>query len=180
MKKVAIVTLVLAIALIVTGNSLLVYNLMNKEELDLKKMTASIKKEYNIFKKDIESFNEKKEEYDEQVASNLFAETVEEYDKWIEVIDSYTKTIDKIENDSHSLKQKCINKTYADEDIKNKCNAFVLAYEESINSYVKDIMGFNKELNDIKNNLKETKISEYDLSYDYVDINSDGVTEGVE
>lgn len=180
MKKVAIVTLILAIALIVTGNSILVYNLMNKEKLDLKKMTASIKKEYNIFKKDIESFNEKKDEYDEKVASNLFAETVEEYDKWIEVIDSYTKVIDKIDEDSKALKEKCINKTYADEDIKNKCNAFVVAYEESINSYVKDINGFNEELKKINDNLKESKKSEYDLSYEYVDINSDGVTEGSE
>ena len=183
MKKLAVALLVLAVALIVTGNSVLVYNLMKKEKINLKEITASIKKDYKIFKKDIEDFNTKKEEYDDQVASNLFLETVEEYDKWIKVIDSYTKVINQIENDSETLKQNCINKTYVDEETKNKCDAFILAYEESINSYVKDINGFNNELSSIKSNLKKSekeKISEYNLSYEYIDINSDGITEGVE
>ena len=96
MKKLAVALLILAVALIVTGNSVLVYNLMKKEKIDLKQVTASIKKDYKVFKKDIEDFNSKKEEYDDQVASNLFLETIEEYDKWIEVIDSYTKVINQI------------------------------------------------------------------------------------
>lgn len=179
-KKIAIVALIMAVALIVTGNSILVYNLMQKEKIDLKKISASVKKDYSLFKKDIESFNKKREEYDEKVASNLFLETIEEYDNWVEIINSYTKTINKIDEDARTLKEKCINKAYTDEDLKNKCSAFIIAYEESINSYVKDITGFNKEVSNIKIKLNEDNISEYEISYDYVDINSDGITAGVE
>ena len=183
MKKLAIGALVLAVALIVTGNSILVYNMMQKEKIDLKKVSASIKKDYNAFKKDIETFNEQKIEYEDKVAANLFLETIEEYDDWIKVIDSYTETIKKIEKDSKELREMCINKTYTDEATKNKCNAFIVAYEESINSYVKDINGFNEEVSNIRVNLKKSEkehITEYELKYEYIDINSDGITEGVE
>ena len=162
-KKIAIGTLVLAIALIVTGNSLLVCNLLNKEKTDMKKIGANIKKDYKVFKKDIEAFNEIREEYDEKVASNLFAETIDEYDEWIKVIDKYTDTIKKI-----------------DEDLNHKCSAFIIAYEESINMYVKDVTGFNEQISDIIETVKEEKIKEYNLTYKYVDINFDGITQGVE
>ena len=179
-KKIAIGTLVLAIALIVTGNSLLVCNLLNKEKTDMKKIGANIKKDYKVFKKDIEAFNEIREEYDEKVASNLFAETIDEYDEWIKVIDKYTDTIKKIDEDSKELKETCVNKAYADEDLNHKCSAFIIAYEESINMYVKDVTGFNEQISDIIETVKEEKIKEYNLTYKYVDINFDGITQGVE
>ena len=179
-KKIGIVVLILAIALIVTGNSILVYNLMNEEKINVKKIGANIRKDYNVFKKDIESFNKAREEYDDKVASNLFFETIEEYDDWIKVIDDYTKVINKIDEDSKYLRENCVNKSYADEEIRNKCSAFVLAYEESINSYVKDVTGFNEQIDEIVKNITEDKIKEYNLSYEYIDLNFDGVTQGVE
>ena len=82
--------------------------------------------------------------------------------------------------DTNYLKEKCIRKNYTDEDLKNKCDAFIIAYEESVNFYVKDINNFNEQLSDINNQIEDKELNKYKQIYQYVDINSDGIKEGVE
>ena len=178
--KLAIILLIIGIAFIVSGNSLLVYKLLNNEKLDGEKLVKNIEKNYESFKKNVEVFNSKKEEYDSKVASNLFAETTEDYSKWIEIIDDYTKIIVNMDNNSKFLKENCVNKSHADKEVMNKCSAYMIAYEECVNIYVTDISEFNSKIEEFSEENKDDKLVEYELEYSKVDLNNDGKFEGTE
>ena len=172
--KLAIVLLIIGILLVVTGNSLLVYKLLNNEKIEEEKIIRNIKTEYKVFKEDVQLFSKVKEEYDSKVSSNLFLETIDEYPNWIKNIDSYTKIINKLDKDSKYLKNNCINKSHIDKGTLNKCSAFMLAYEECVNTYVNDIEDFNNKIVEFSKNYDKVKLTEYKLKFDRVDINNDG------
>ena len=178
--KLAIFLLIVGILLVVCGNSLLVFKLMDNKKENEEKFVKTVDEKYNLLKKDIESFNKVREQYDTKVSANLFIETIDEYSNWIKEIDSYTKVINKIDKDSKYLKDNCVNKTYTDKETNNKCSAFVIAYESSINLYVNDITEFNKKIEEFKKEIDDEKIVEYDLKYKLTDINKDGKFEGSE
>ena len=178
-KKISIALFIVALVLIVTGNSILVYqtvskNGYNKEELQ-KNLTASL----NNFKKKADDFSNVREEYSDNVESSIFVETIDEYDNWIKEIDNYTEMVEDIDKSSEYLKKVCLNHYYSEQEIKNKCDAFIVAYETMINYYVQDINSFNNNLDEISKELNK-KLSGYNLKYDFTDINSDGKYIGME
>lgn len=172
-SKLIISLIVVGLICIITGSSILVYNNISNSKKRAKEDKELIVSSHGVFKTEIEAFNEARSNYYNDVASDLFVESIEDYDKWIEVIDAYTKTIDNVEAKSKNLKNLCINRYYGSIDIKNKCDSFVIAYETAVNYYTKDIIEFNENIKKFNNSLSDKK-EEYKLNYEYTDINDDG------
>lgn len=176
-KKLAIFTLVFGILLIVAGLSLGIYNYTADKNEETKKIEDNILTQYETFKENTETFNDIRSTYYNDVAKDLYPESVEdEYDNWISVLGSYTEAIDKVEASSDKLKEECVNKFHSNDNVKNKCESFVIAYETVLNYYTKDIISFNETINLYLKNLdkEQEKIQTYELKYDYMDINLDG------
>lgn len=179
-RKFAITFLILGILLIISGITLLTVSYINEENKDKKDTENTILTNYTVFKNNIESFNEYRSgTYFDKVATDLFVESVEEdYNEWIETLNEYTVLIDNIDNSSTDLKELCVNTYYSNEELRNKCDAFVIAYETAINYYVKDIDSFNETINEYLSEYGNEDIKLYELKYKYVDIDSNGEFSG--
>lgn len=175
-KKLAVFALIVGILLIIIGLSVGIYTYINKNKEENKKYEETILKEYETFKTNTDTFNDMRTAYYNDVAKNLYPESVEEeYENWMEVLKNYTDSIDKVESSSNKLKEECVNKYHSNEDIKNKCESFVIAYETVMNYYTKDIISFNETINAYLDDAEdEEEIQSYELKYDYTDINVDG------
>lgn len=176
--KFAIILLIIGTLLVVMGLSLTIYNYMNNKNNENKETEANILNNYEVFKQNSEKFYDfRSKTYYNEVTINLFPESVEtDYDNWLKMLDNYTSLIDEVESSSSNLKKYCLNNTYyPTDDIKNKCEAFVIAYETVVNYYTKDIESFNDNITSYLNTTtKATKVKLYESKYNYVDINSDG------
>lgn len=175
-KKVPVIMIVIGFLFIVLGVVFIFYSEFSSAKLEKLKIEENIVKEYNDFKKNVEEFNEVRTSYYTDVVDNLFLETVsDEYKNWILSLDTYTNSIDKVEKSSSYLKENCVDMKFSKQDISNKCDSFIIAYETVMNYYTKDINEFNTVIESYLNqdNVKED-IIKYNLKYNYTDINSDG------
>lgn len=176
-KKIPTIFLIVGILLVIIGISLTVFKVTNNDSKNKKEKENKILEEYEKFRNKVDSFNSSRDDYYNKVAKNLYPESVQNnYENWISTLDVYTKATDEVEEGSSYLKENCVNKYYSNNDVKNKCEAFVIAYETAINYYTKDVYAFNDNLNLYRrNNINSnSNIIDYELKYDYVDIDSDG------
>lgn len=175
-KKIAIVILIVGILLIASGSALGIYTYVSENKEKTRKYEKNILDKYEEFKIKADSFNEVRTTYYNEVAKNLYPESVkEEYANWVTVLKNYTESIEQVEKSSDVLKQECVNKYHSNDDVKNKCQAFVIAYETVMNYYTKDIESFNETIQTyVANNGNDEKIQSYESKYSYTDINSDG------
>lgn len=176
-KKIPTIFLIVGILLVIIGISLTVFKVTNNDSKNKKEKENKILEEYEKFRNKVDSFNSSRDDYYNKVAKNLYPESVQNnYENWISTLDVYTKATDEVEEGSSYLKENCVNKYYSNNDVKNKCDAFVIAYETAINYYTKDVYAFNDNLNLYRrNNINSnSNIIDYELKYDYVDIDSDG------
>lgn len=176
-KKIPTIFLIVGILLVIIGISLTVFKVTNNDSKNKKEKENKILEEYEKFRNKVDSFNSSRDDYYNKVAKNLYPESVENnYKNWISTLDVYTKATDEVEEGSSYLKENCVNKYYSNNDVKNKCEAFVIAYETAINYYTKDVYAFNDNLNLYRrNNINSnSNIIDYELKYNYVDIDSDG------
>lgn len=172
-KKVLIIIIIVLVLAAIVGTTIAVYMKIDKENKLKKETESNIVEKYTVFRKKVEEFTSERKVYSIQVESDMFKETLGNYDKWVEEIDKYTKTLDDIEEESGYLKDNCVGKIYSNQEVKNKCEAFIIAYETAFNYYTKDLILYNKTLKEITKDEK-TEYKEYELKYDYVDINKDG------
>lgn len=176
-KKIPTIFLIVGILLVIIGISLTVFKVTNNDSKNKKEKENKILEEYEKFRNKVDSFNSSRDDYYNKVAKNLYPESVENnYENWISTLDVYTKATDGVEEGSSYLKENCVNKYYSNNDVKNKCDAFVIAYETAINYYTKDVYAFNDNLNLYRrNNINSnSNMIDYELKYNYVDIDSDG------
>lgn len=176
-KKIPTIFLIVGILLVIIGISLTVFKVTNNDSKNKKEKENKILEEYEKFRNKVDNFNSSRDDYYNKVAKNLYPESVENnYENWISTLDVYTKATDEVEEGSSYLKDNCVNTYYSNNDVKNKCDAFVIAYETAINYYTKDVYAFNDNLNLYRrNNINSnSNIIDYELKYDYVDIDSDG------
>lgn len=176
-KKIPTIFLIVGILLVIIGISLTVFKVTNNDSKNKKEKENKILEEYEKFRNKVDNFNSSRDDYYNKVAKNLYPESVENnYGNWISTLDVYTKATDEVEEGSSYLKDNCVNTYYSNNDVKNKCDAFVIAYETAINYYTKDVYAFNDNLNLYRrNNINSnSNIIDYELKYDYVDIDSDG------
>ena len=172
-KKLAIIFTVIGFLLILSGSLLTVFNIIKDDEKKKNENRDIIISNHEKFKERIDDFNLARSSVYENVLSGMFVESIEDYDKWISNLDSYTETIDNVVNNSDKLKNSCINLFYSSLDVKYKCDSFVIAYETAVNYYTKDIIEFNNNIKKINEEL-ETPVDEYELKYEFIDINDDG------
>ena len=78
LKKTSIALFVVAVVLIVIGNSVLVYSLVNNDSEDMKKLEENLTTSLDKFKIKVDNFSEARDEYSKVVENDLFIETVEE------------------------------------------------------------------------------------------------------
>ena len=177
-KKLIIILVAILIALIIAGGGMLIYKQNREEKKEREKLYKNIAEQYKIFREKVEDFNSERHYYSDSVGSNLFPETVEEYENWIKELDKYTEAVTEIQRNSDFLLKKCVNHYFSDRDTKNKCEAFVIAYETAVNYYVKDVTTFNKTMKELST--KNNELKEYELSFEYVDIDDNGKYYGKE
>ena len=80
-----------------------------------------------------------------------------------------------------------MNESYSDQDANNKCNAYIINYEKTVNSFISDIEFFNNKIDEYNNWIiseneeldnedKYTKVERYKATKykEYIDINNDG------
>lgn len=177
-KKIAVIICIFGILLIIGGLSLGSCIYLVRQNKEHKRVEDKILVEYNIFKDNVESFNEfRNKNYYNEVATNLYVESVEsEYESWVEVLNRYTELVDRVDNSSTFLKKNCVNKYYSNKNVKNKCDSFVIAYETTINYYTKDIFSFNDTITSYLKEIsgEQENIRLYKQKYNYIDINLDG------
>lgn len=175
-RKLPIVILIVGVLLIVAGITFGFYKEFNDAKKEKQELEERIINDYKAFEKEIEKFNEVRSTYYTDVDDNLYQETVEdEYNDWIEVLDKYTESVDNVENTSVYLKEKCVGQNYSNQDIVNKCQSFIIAYETVMNYYTKNINDFNKVINEyLDDNEDNEEIKVYESKYNYTDIDDDG------
>lgn len=185
-KKLALILLILGLLLLASGGALLVVNGFKNDKEELAKTMNIIVDDYENFRQKVENFSTLRENiYNDVMNSQYYAEVYTNYDTNIQNLQQYEKAVTEVETASKNLKNSCIGKTFNDQDVINKCNAFVINYEQSINYFINDIERFNtriKEYNTWLKNQNDTKyqtLTEYNANYkDYVDINNDKTFSG--
>lgn len=174
-NKVCRVLLISGSMLIITGLVIGIYfkKKVNFQEKETKE--SGIIENYDNFKSKIELFNKERENYYNEVVNDLYVENVKvNYEEWIELLDNYTQIVTDVENASITLKKECINFKTDNQDVKNKCKAFIIAYETAMNYYAKDIEAFNEIIEKYITINSDDTVKVYNGKYNYTDIDYDG------
>lgn len=174
-RSVKIVLIVLLCLLVVLGivfASISVINKANKQKKEQERLEKEIVDNFDKFKEAIEGFNVEWSTYNSVIKSDINKNTVYQYDGWILSLDTYTESVDNVEKASDVYKKNCINKYYVTPQLRNKCDAFIIAYEKAINTYVADIEDFNEKIDEI-NKSEKKDLKKYELKYKQIDINND-------
>ena len=178
MKKKIIIILIILFSLLAFGGiiyaSVNVIQKAEKKNKDLQKREKEILTNFDKFKEAVGDFNIEWSTYHTVIEDDINANTVYQYDGWILSLDSYTEAMDKVETASAVFKKNCVNQYYVATNVKNKCDAFIDAYEKAINSYVKDIDGFNEKIDKL-NEKREEKLEKYENKYKAIDLNKDSI-----
>ena len=123
--------------------------------------------------------------------SAFFSEMPKEYKKIIPEIEEYETMISEVEDISSYLQSKC-NKRYSVLKANDKCDAYFINLEKTINIFVGDISFFNSKIDDYNEWIKEEnesvlvtekykELAKYDVKKykDNVDLNKDGTYLGM-
>lgn len=180
-NKLALILLILGLLLLASGGALLVVNGFKSDKEDLAQTMNIIVDDYEIFRKKVETFSTLRENiYNEVMNSQYYTDVYTNYNTNVQKLKEYENAVTEVENASKNLKNSCIGKTFNDQDVINKCNAFVINYEQSINYFINDIARFNTRINEYntwlatQTDTQYKTLTEYNATYkDYVDINND-------
>ena len=187
-KKNKHVILFLAIGFAILVCIIIIYIIINyiSDQNAIKKEVEEVETSYEAFKNHMNTFNEKREEiYDDIIKVTYYQQLKEQDGTFKQLFQEYEKVIADLDQDYKALEGKCINRLYPDVSANNKCEAFVVGYEEAINTYVYDIELYNQKVDDynewlISNNSEEAPLEEITTDKDYIDVDGDRVYRGKE
>ena len=176
--------------------SALVYGISNSYKGSKQKAINSEKKTleeigsaYDIFSAKLEQFTSLRDKTitDIEDYSSYYTGMDTKYEDILKEVKEYDKVAGELKNSIGDLSKKCINKSYSDLVVNQKCINFILNYERSINTFVGDIYFFNSRIDTFnewvdtenKNKTKEReykKVEKYTANSfkDYIDVNNDG------
>ncbi len=186
-RKISLVIAIVGLVSLIAGGSLLFKSLTASRD-EYESLKTSIVNDYEDFKVKIESFSEERTNvYEGLNKITYLTDVVANYDLLVAEYDKYGETLKSIEEASKDLKVNCYKKDFVETEITNKVSAFTINYEQAINYYIQDVEKFNEKVRAYNewvntNNLQATyKVyAEYESLYkDYVDINGDGIFNGV-
>ena len=148
-----------------------------------------IKDIYEAFKIKVEEFSTKRDLINSDISEyvSYYTGIEENHDDMIEELKKYENLVAEVEDSAVYLKSHCLNENYSDQDANNKCNAYIINYEKTVNSFVSDIEFFNSKIDEYNNWIiseneeldnedKYTKVERYKATKykEYIDINNDG------
>lgn len=176
-KKIILIISLLVVFILIFIVSWFIISFNNDRKETLKKMD-NISILYDDFKNRVDSFNTIREDIYANVLSNVYYDTlIVNYDVWTNKLINYEEFIDNIDKDFENLKKYCDGVYYPELEINNKCQSFIIAYEEINNSFVSDIEVFNKNIEDYNVYIKEQNSNEilkkYSTNKKYIDYNHD-------
>lgn len=186
-RKISLGISIIGIICMLAGASLLVVNVNNGKK-EYESLKNSIVNDYEDFKVKIESFSEERTNiYNSLNEITYLTDLSVNYDKLVQEYKDYELTLQEIENSSKNLKVNCYKKDYIETDINNKVSAFTINYEQAVNYYIQDVEAFNEKVRNYNNWIQTSQVAttyvelaEFESSYkEYVDINGDGIYNGV-
>ena len=188
MKRIiSIIFIVLGCASLTTG---VVFRIIeqNNQNKALASLKASIVEDYEIFKVKIETFStERTTVYEGLNQITYLTELPKNYDNLVNEYTKYENTVKDIEESSKDLKENCFKQEYNETEITNKVSAFTINYEQAVNYYIQDVEKFNEKIRSYNDWVQNTQVTntyktleEFKSSYtEYVDVNGDGIYNGV-
>lgn len=186
-RKISLGISIIGIICMLAGASLLIVNVNNGKK-EYESLKTSIVNDYEDFKVKIESFSEERTNiYNSLNEITYLTDLSVNYDKLVQEYKDYELTLQEIENSSKNLKVNCYKKDYIETDINNKVSAFTINYEQAVNYYIQDVEAFNEKVRNYNNWIQTSQVAttyvelaEFESSYkEYVDINGDGIYNGV-
>ena len=152
-------------------------------------IAAEIKNIYESFKIKTEEFSTKRDLINSDISEyvSYYTGIEKNYNDMIEELKEYENLVIEVEDSAVYLKKHCLNESYSDQDANNKCNAYIINYEKTVNSFISDIEFFNSKIDEYNNWIiseneeldnedKYTKVERYKATKykEYIDINNDG------
>lgn len=173
-KKITILLIFASIMMIIA----IILTIMNYNKKTIEKNMTTIKETYKILSN--ESSN------NASIRISLTKKMVlkpnhdnypEEHTEYLELLNKYDESVNKIINTVEELEPKC-KKEYEDASTEVFCRTYLGMYEETINTYVRT----TSEYNDIIKNYNEKNNGAYAphpmIQNEYIDLNGDGYYAG--
>ena len=174
-KMILIITCIVIVIALIGFGIFTVIDKSNKDRKERQKREKEIVNNFEAFKDAAYAFGDESIEYRSWIKDDINDATIYQYDAWILSLDTMTSAVDDMEKVAPIFKNNCINKKYSNKDVQEKCDSFMEAYEEIINTYVIDVEDFNTKIAELKEKTKKEELKEYELKYKKVDINKDNV-----
>lgn len=176
MKKKTIIIIISIIVLIGVGLAAFAYTVKEDQRKTIIKM-EEINDNYDKYNQSIQAFAKIREQYFEAKADTFLEEFSKNTKDWNTLMDSYEKSVQKIEDRSKNLKKNCVVK-FADAGVNNKCTMFKANYEAAMNYYITDVKNYNKTVDEYntwvtEGNYKYDKLNLV-VYQDYTDFDKDG------
>ena len=152
-------------------------------------IAAEIKNVYESFKIKTEEFSTKRDLINSDISEyvSYYTGIEKNYNDMIEELKEYENLVIEVEDAAVYLKKHCLNESYSDQDANNKCNAYIIKKEKTVNSFISDIEFFNSKIDEYNNWIiseneelddedKYIEVERYKATKykEYIDINNDG------
>lgn len=174
LKNKKTIIIIASVVIILSAIILIVKNI--KEENDtLNSIMKKITNNYNELEDNIKNYNKNREELSSSL-DNYYTESLSnDYNKYINLLNSQETTITAIQTNIEDLSTNCQDRLYSKKEINNICNSYEEYYETVVNIYINDQNQIN-EMIKIYNEDSDTPLDEYHSKNftDYIDYNNDG------
>lgn len=187
-KKTILILVLLGIVSIVVGLIIMFISNIKKDQEEMNQRMTKISSKYETFKTEVEKINTERDSMHKDFLDTIYYETFEENEaKYKKRLYEYEKAVTDLSKANTTLKEYCKNGIYySSSDINSKCNAFNLAYEQLINTFVDDINKYNGNISQYnswlkeQNNTTKKELETYETKKTYIDYNKDGQYSGRE
>lgn len=187
-KKTILILVLLGIVSIVVGLIIMFISNIKKDQEEMNQRMTKISSKYETFKTEVEKINTERDSMHKDFLDTIYYETFEENEaKYKKRLYEYEKAVTDLSKANTTLKEYCKNGIYySSSDINSKCNAFNLAYEQLINTFVDDINKYNGNISQYnswlkeQNNTTKKELETYETKKTYIDYNKDGKYTGRE
>lgn len=181
-KKLIIILIVLVVIVIISYGIISFVSDYKNSKKELEQNINVINNEYDNFKEEIDGFSSIRDDIYENILDQIYYETFEKNVlEWNNKFSDYDKIVNDITKYDKLLGEKCLNKTYINTIVNQKCEMFIETYEMLINLFITDINLYNEHIekynkwkieNDSSNGSKTIEKFSSKI-IEYVDYNND-------
>ena len=175
------IVLILAFAFIVLVLFIVIYVIISYtgDQSKTKKKMEEVESLYEVYQQDLKSLEQVQESIYDTVLKEVTYQSLKEGDETAKsLFQDYLTKLDQLKKDAPSLEAKCMNVLYPEVEVNNKCEDFILSYEEATNTYITDVKRYNKYIEEYNKWLQSTSSSDpllekITLEMEYLDYNGD-------